>query len=984
MKRACRGLLALIISSVMVLQPAAAIPVFAVQENACEEVTALQDELLVLTEKDASRREIKEIAEDAGADVEQIKSLSDGTKLVSIDTQDTDSAAAAASIQDEDKILIVQPNYKYRPDGKNVKKEYGINDTHSDRLWYLDKKGAPVYDRFGIYTTGINNGAVSASAAWGKLKKSDSSLSNNDKPLVAVIDSGVYLNHSDLKGCLQKSLCARINDGKTTIMSSNEDGDSDGHGTHVSGIIAADKNNNLGTAGIAGNRARLFCVDAMSEGEYEDFFTTQDICLSIDYAVSKGAKIINMSLGSLGRDYLLERGIEKAYSKGVLCICAAGNENTDCMEAPGDAPHAISVMSHDISGDGDNYSDYGVEKDVSAPGNNIYSLFRGRDSYISMSGTSMAAPMVTGLAALLLSEDMSLTPQQIKNLIFTSSGNNSYSEKRASSGNNGGFGCINAENAIDNLHQMQDLSNEPERVELNKSSVTMYEGETTYIEHEVLPGSAKNVEPQYYSSNSSVAAVSGGVITAKSPGSAQITVKCGDAQTNCLVTVKRIPYNKIDRKPYKCTGSFDAGDPQSHFVSDDKKDDFGTYMDQYKIDLVKGESIQICIEGSRGEKFYPILAVEDDTGKMVARSATYENTMSKIFFSYCKYTANKSGTFTVIASEGLSEKSLTGNGYTLKLGSDMAKTKPSVRKNNIGAVEVSWNATGDAEGYGVRKYSDAKLNNELGNWVCEGLSFTDTGYYEGETAYYTVTPLLNTEEGYILCGESAPVRFGSVNDSESRDGNHSGQVTSDGGESRKSSYGQQESDNDAPAVSLKAPAKLRTKVSLRNKTIKVSVSKVAGAEKYKVAYRKAGKRKWKNVSIGSKRTIVIRGIRKGQMLEIKAAGIPNSGVNQVTGKWSRVSRVYCKAAKVRISRKKRGLDIRFKRDKASTGYRVKYSPRKSFRKSKTITHNRSKKTLFRIRGLKKGRKYFIKYSPVRTYKGKVYQGVVRMTKARSK
>jgi subtilisin family serine protease len=203
------------------------------------------------------------------------------------------------------------------------------------------------------------------------------------------------------------------------------------HGTHVSGIIGAVRNNGIGIDGVADN-VRIMSIRAVPDGDEHD----KDIALAIRYAVDNGAKIINMSFGKSfsPEKKWVDEAVLYAKSKGVLLIHAAGNDGKDLdLPQSHNYPNPISesngeLMSNFItvgaSGDpthkalAADFSNYGAEKvDVFAPGVKIYSTLPGGDKYGFQQGTSMASPVVAGVAALLLSYFPDLSAEQIKECI---------------------------------------------------------------------------------------------------------------------------------------------------------------------------------------------------------------------------------------------------------------------------------------------------------------------------------------------------------------------------------------------------------------------------------------------------------------------------------------------------------------------------------------------------------------------------------------
>lgn len=205
------------------------------------------------------------------------------------------------------------------------------------------------------------------------------------------------------------------------------------HGTHVSGIIGAVRNNDLGMDGIADNVALMEIRTVPGSGDEHD----KDVALAIMYAVNHGAKVINMSFGkpiSPNRNWV-ESAIQYARDHDVLLVHAAGNDAEDITKAPsfptqyygpGDSKTfdnvitvgASGAMEDDLVADFSNFSKTAV--DVFAPGVEIYSTLPGKDNYGSLNGTSMASPVVAGVAAVIRSYYPKLTAPQVKQLIMAS------------------------------------------------------------------------------------------------------------------------------------------------------------------------------------------------------------------------------------------------------------------------------------------------------------------------------------------------------------------------------------------------------------------------------------------------------------------------------------------------------------------------------------------------------------------------------------
>lgn len=200
------------------------------------------------------------------------------------------------------------------------------------------------------------------------------------------------------------------------------------HGTHVAGIIGAVRNNSLGIDGIASN-VKIMVVRVVPDGDERD----KDVANGIRYAVDNGAKIINMSFGkAYSPDQLeVDAAVKYAVSKGVLLIHAAGNEAANIDVTPNfpspnyksDSTKAstwIEVGASDNDGNAALFSNYGQKTvDLFAPGQQIYSTLPNND-YGYESGTSMSAPVVSGIAALVWSYYPTLSAEQVKEILLSS------------------------------------------------------------------------------------------------------------------------------------------------------------------------------------------------------------------------------------------------------------------------------------------------------------------------------------------------------------------------------------------------------------------------------------------------------------------------------------------------------------------------------------------------------------------------------------
>ena len=238
---------------------------------------------------------------------------------------------------------------------------------------------------------------------------------------VAVLDTGVQSNHPDLKSNLWENTKdpsnGRDDDGNGVIDDrfggdvvdgKGSGDDQQGHGTHVAGIIGARGNNGRGIAGLCWS-VKIVAVRVL-DGDGHGTWSTE--IAGIDYAISAGAKVINVSFGGPTGSEIVRDAIQRAKSKGVLLVAAAGNDgdNADKQPAfPAAYPDSniLSVAATDSKDKLASFSNFGADTvDLAAPGDHIASTFWKSD-YAYMSGTSMAAPYVAAAAAMLRKEHSS-------------------------------------------------------------------------------------------------------------------------------------------------------------------------------------------------------------------------------------------------------------------------------------------------------------------------------------------------------------------------------------------------------------------------------------------------------------------------------------------------------------------------------------------------------------------------------------------------
>lgn len=470
-----------------------------------------EDQLIVTFADSTSDKKIEQIVERQDASCEEITALTD-EKIAQVTIgEETSLEDTLQKFQDESKVIAVQPNYRYTRDKEAEKPDPFLNTAVQG----------------GRYQYHLQT--IRAEAAWSLLEKG-----KHGKTRVAVIDTGVDPSHEDLQRNLvkdKKGGYIRAING--ALIHSMDDSDlEDGHGTHVTGIIGATFHNGKGGSGVAsGHKNDL--VEVMTIGASGDGYSlyTTDIVAAINYAAKNGAKVINMSFGGPGRDRVMEQAIKNAYfNKGVVFVAASGNDGSSNYSSPGDMREVIDVNASDMKNNTSVYwSDFGVTKDVTAPGADILSTNPG-DRYVLMSGTSMASPVTAGVVALIRDARTDLTPAQVYNILCATTNQTNFRPSTTA------FGIINAEKAV-KAAQAASTSVPAKELYLKESRVTLFAGDDYGLEYLVRP--ATSLKPvTWTSSNPKVAKVDKfGKVTALRGGIAKVTATVGSLKKVCTVTV---------------------------------------------------------------------------------------------------------------------------------------------------------------------------------------------------------------------------------------------------------------------------------------------------------------------------------------------------------------------------------------------------------------------------------------------------------------
>lgn len=213
---------------------------------------------------------------------------------------------------------------------------------------------------------------------------------------VMVIDTGCT-NHTDLQGAILTDKCKTFVDGEDIYDTGS------GHSTHCAGIIGA-RQNDMGCVGVA-PKCNIITVKVLGK---DGTGSQASVNAGLEYALIIKPDIVSMSLGSPNYDKTEENIIKKLYDLNIPVVAAAGNEGgkrskTNTVNYPGKLEQVITVAATNEDGTIADYSSWGAEVDIAAPGSNIYSTYL-RNSYANLSGTSMACPLISGVVALMLAK----------------------------------------------------------------------------------------------------------------------------------------------------------------------------------------------------------------------------------------------------------------------------------------------------------------------------------------------------------------------------------------------------------------------------------------------------------------------------------------------------------------------------------------------------------------------------------------------------
>ena len=372
------------------------------------------DKIIVKLEDEATQRDLRELNRENDARIEEDLPRSD-VSVVDL-PRDLSVEEAVETYEDDPDIEYAEPDYLIEP-----VQTKSANDTYYSRLYGLENTGQ---------NGGVADADIDAPEAWG-------TTTGKSETVVAVIDTGVDIDHPDLQGNIWRNTDevpgnGRDDDdngyvddvngwdfynGNKTVFDAAQ---GDEHGTHVAGTIAAEGNNGRGITGVNWRASIMSLKFLGPKGGY-----TSDAVEAINYAVANGAKISNNSWGGGNYSQSLSDAIARADRSNHLFLAAAGNsgvntDNTKHYPSSYTNPNVISVAATGSEDRLASFSNFGANTvDLAAPGVDILSTLPGR-RYGSYNGTSMATPHVAGVAALLKSQNPGLVDADLKAKIVRS------------------------------------------------------------------------------------------------------------------------------------------------------------------------------------------------------------------------------------------------------------------------------------------------------------------------------------------------------------------------------------------------------------------------------------------------------------------------------------------------------------------------------------------------------------------------------------
>ncbi|NIR68767.1 S8 family serine peptidase, partial [candidate division KSB1 bacterium] len=338
-------------------------------------------------------------------------------RIIKIEFSETEKIAKIISAYEHDpNVEYVQPNYVHRihaiPDDPLLSEQISLNVLQAEEAWQLQLASPDVI--VGVIDTGLDYEHEDLrDALWMNEGEDLDGNGRIDSTDFNGLDDDGNGFVDDIRGW-DFTDAPTFPDGGDFEMPDNDPFDENGHGTSVAGIVGASGDNGLGIAGLAYGCRIMNLRAGTSRGLLEE----DDVASAIVYAVENGAQIINMSFGDNVASPLLRDVIQFAYEQNCVLVASAGNSNTDKIHFPSGFTETVSVGATNADDRLAGFSNYGSSVDLVAPGVNVLTTERA-DNYGSFSGTSAAAPFVSGLAALILSRTPEMSNEAVKGLLIS-------------------------------------------------------------------------------------------------------------------------------------------------------------------------------------------------------------------------------------------------------------------------------------------------------------------------------------------------------------------------------------------------------------------------------------------------------------------------------------------------------------------------------------------------------------------------------------
>ncbi len=387
---------------------------FAAPAKGPRKMTSVPGQFVVELKRDRGEYSQVELEKRLGGKV--LRTIRPNMVLVQREARDG-SEKVARDLRTLEMVRLAEPNYIFRvfssPNDVDYLKQWNMNNSGE-----IDSAG----------TRGLPGVDVGAERAW-------EVQSGSKDVIVAVVDTGIDYTHPELisnmwTNELEEKGQSGVDDdgngfiddihGYNFVSNTGSPMDDHGHGTHCSGTIAANRDNSIGIAGLNRNVSVMAVkfLDGQGEG------TLENAVRALDYTIKMKARILSNSWGGYGESEILKEAVGRTRDAGQVFVAAAGNDSGDndsdknTIPAAYDFDNIVSVAAIDNRGELASFSNYGASSvHVAAPGVNIYSTSM-NGGYETMSGTSMAAPHVSGIAALLLAANPTLNDKGVKERIM--------------------------------------------------------------------------------------------------------------------------------------------------------------------------------------------------------------------------------------------------------------------------------------------------------------------------------------------------------------------------------------------------------------------------------------------------------------------------------------------------------------------------------------------------------------------------------------